>query len=86
MKKLSKSKAKKCGINVFRVLDSRVGHNRDSENSMGSNSLRFHSSRIRLPWEGRLGRRCKIELKLFRFTLALRLGTLLSYQRSFKPN
>jgi hypothetical protein len=41
MKKLSKSKAKKCGINVFRVLDSRVGHNRDSENSMGSNSLRF---------------------------------------------
>ena len=34
MKKLSKSKTKKCGITVFRVLDSRVGHNRDSENSM----------------------------------------------------
>jgi hypothetical protein len=27
-------KSEKMRINVFRVLDSRVGHNRDSENSM----------------------------------------------------
>jgi hypothetical protein len=34
MKKLSKSKAKKCGIKVFRVLDRKDGHNRDSGNSL----------------------------------------------------
>ena len=41
MKKLSKSKARKCGINVFNVLDRRVGHNRDSENSLYNRAVQI---------------------------------------------